>query len=197
MVLSMQPSGTSPFLIDEEGDCQRFDALVRAHERRIFSVCYRLLSDAHAAEDATQETFVAAWRHIRHREDIGVTWLLHVATNKCRDELRRRKRHPISRLEGVTETDGCAAAPDREPETATLAGHAEAELACAIARLPWRMRTCLVLADIEGLSYREIAAATGTGLGTVKSRLSRARRQLRVILTENSSPHTPEGTAPL
>lgn len=159
-----------------------FEDLVAQHERRVYNVCYRLLSDTHAAEDAAQETFLTAWRELQRQRPVNLTWLLHVATNKCRDELRRRKRHPAGRFDPVTHGDSLPATDEAGPEAAALSSHAESVLIEAIARLPAPQRTCLVLADVEELSYEEVAGVTGSGLGTVKSRLFRARRRLRAIL---------------
>jgi len=145
-----------------------------------------------------QEAFVKAFRHLsrfRVGEPFG-PWLLRIVTNACYDFLRARKRRPAQSLDDLV-----AAGEDREPLEFINGregpeAHAERTelnrtLQVGLSRLPEDQRVVVVLADIQGMSYDEIAAATGTNLGTVKSRLSRARLRLRDWLLERQE-HLPE-----
>jgi RNA polymerase sigma-70 factor (ECF subfamily) len=158
-----------------------FEALVVANQRVIYAVCLRLLRDPCAAEDACQETLIAAWRH---REDTALcrSWLIHVAVNKCRDELRRRNRRPPGLC--CLDDEDAEAVPSYEPnpESVALSGDSCRTIERALMQLPFGQRVALVLGDVEGWSYREIATATGVSLGTVKSRVFRGRMRLRALL---------------
>jgi RNA polymerase sigma-70 factor (ECF subfamily) len=140
-----------------------------------------LLRDPCAAEDACQETLIAAWRH-REDGDLGRTWLIHVAVNKCRDELRRRARRP-SYICGLDDAEVEAIlSHEPTPEAMTLNADYRRAVERSLLQLPWVQRVALVLGDMEGWSYREIASATGVSLGTVKSRIFRGRVRLRELL---------------
>ncbi len=171
----------------QRGDVESFNALVRAYEGRVYNLCYRMLGDADSAADAAQDAFLAAFRNLRSfRGGSFRSWMLRIATNACYDQLRARKRRPTVSLD---EGDD-----DEEASPLQIADLAESpsdfalrrELAAAIERglseLPDEQRIILVLSDIEGLAYDEIAQITNTNLGTVKSRLSRGRARLRDVL---------------
>lgn len=163
-----------------------FDDLVASHQRAVFNLCYRVLGDRCAAEDATQDTFAAAWRHCA--EAPARSWLLHVAMNKCRDELRRRARHRAEDLSLLEDSDRCPASKEPAPEAVLLRTDLQLELQRALDRLPHDQRTTILLCDAQGRSYREIAEITGVREGTVKSRIFRARLRLRELLA-----HTEHG----
>lgn len=171
----------------QRGDVESFNALVRGYEARVYNLCYRMLGDADSAADAAQDAFLAAFRNLRSfRGGSFRSWMLRIATNACYDQLRARKRRPTVSLD---EGDD-----DEEASPLQIADLAESpsdfalrrELAAAIERglseLPDEQRIILVLSDIEGLAYDEIAQITNTNLGTVKSRLSRGRARLRDVL---------------
>ena len=172
----------------QRGDVESFNALVRQYEGRVYNLCYRMLGDAESAADAAQDAFLSAFRNLHSfRGGSFRSWILRIATNACYDVLRARKRRPAVSLDNPL---------DDEDEAARLqiADRAEApdefalrrELAAAIQRglalLPEEQRLILILSDIQGLTYDEIAQITNTNLGTVKSRLSRGRARLRDIL---------------
>jgi RNA polymerase sigma factor (sigma-70 family) len=167
-----------------QGDLDSFNALVIEHQALVFNLCFRMLGQRQAAEDATQEAFLSAWRKLRSlRGDRFRPWLLRIAANACTDELRRRSRRPGASLEsaleeGVPEPADPAPAPEASLLSAELRGRIEA----ALLRLPPDQRLAVVLCDVQELGYEEIAAAMGTSLGTVKSRLSRGRARLRELL---------------
>jgi RNA polymerase sigma factor (sigma-70 family) len=171
----------------QRGDVEAFNQLVRSYEVRVYNLCYRMLGDSDAAADVAQDTFISAYRNLhRFRGGVFRAWLFRIATNACYDALRARKRRPTVSLS--------ASGPDDDGPTFDLPDGAESpddfalrrELAAAIqrgiAQLPEDQRIVVILSDIQGLAYEEIAEVTGANLGTVKSRLSRARARLREIL---------------
>lgn len=172
----------------QRGDVESFNALVRLYEGRVYNLCYRMLGDADSAADAAQDAFISAFRNLRRfRGGSFRSWLLRIATNACYDQLRTRQRRPTV---SIDENDD----EDDESSPLQLADRGEApdeyalrrELANAIQEalgtLPDEQRAILILSDIEGLAYEEIAQITNTNLGTVKSRLSRGRARLREVL---------------
>ena len=175
-------------LVDDAvaGDRDAFEALVRRHQTRIVNYAMAIVRDPADAEDVAQETFIRAYRSLaRFRGDSSFkTWLYTIATNAARTGLERRGRR--SRVEDGSLDDeaGPLAAAD------VPAGDANAETALvrreaidrALAALPRDLRVAVVLRDVEGLDYKEIAAATGAPIGTVESRIFRARRRLRPLL---------------
>lgn len=170
------------------GDVASFNALVLAYQALAYNVAYRLLGDADLAADATQEAFFNAFRHIHALRGTAFRpWLLRIVTRACYDALRRRQRETAHTVELDAEADDGEALPRIETvasNTTTPLELAErSELRQLIARavlgLPFEQRVVFVLADVQGLRYEEIAAALEVPLGTVKSRLSRARAHLR------------------
>lgn len=170
------------------GDVESFNALVRLYEARVYNLCYRMLGDADSAADAAQESFLSAYRNLRSfRGGSFRSWLLRIATNACYDALRARKRRPSVSLDaGADEEEESAAMQVADPSEAPDDFALRRELAGAIqeglASLPEDQRVVLILSDIEGLAYEEIAQVTGANIGTVKSRLSRGRARLRDVL---------------
>ncbi|HZC31043.1 MAG TPA: sigma-70 family RNA polymerase sigma factor [Gaiellaceae bacterium] len=157
-----------------DGDVDAFADFVRHFERRVRTVLFRILDDARDVEEATQDTFVQAWRNLhRFRGDAApFTWLYRIATNEA---LQRRRR---TRVETVEFTDEHAPADDHSVE----AGELRTLLVEQIRALPFEYRTALVLRDLEGLSNEEVAAALGVSLAAAKSRIHRARMTLRTSL---------------
>jgi RNA polymerase sigma-70 factor (ECF subfamily) len=167
-----------------EGDLSAFNELVVEYQALVYNVCYRMLGQAQAAEDAAQEAFVSAWRNIGTlRGEAFRPWVLRIAANLCRDELRRRVRRPSSSLNAALEA-GVPEPPDDDPlpEDTALNAELRAGLDAALAALPDDQRTAIVLCDVDGLDYSEIAAVMNTSLGTVKSRIARGRLRLREAL---------------
>jgi RNA polymerase sigma-70 factor (ECF subfamily) len=167
-----------------EGDLSAFNELVVEYQALVYNVCYRMLGQAQAAEDAAQEAFVSAWRNIGTlRGEAFRPWVLRIAANLCRDELRRRVRRPSSSLDAALEA-GVPEPPDDDPlpEDTALNAELRAGLDAALAALPDDQRTAIVLCDVDGLDYSEIAAVMNTSLGTVKSRIARGRLRLREAL---------------
>jgi RNA polymerase sigma-70 factor (ECF subfamily) len=166
------------------GDLGAFNELVLAHQAIVFNVCLRMLADRMAAEDAAQETFVSAWRNIASLGGEQFRpWLLRIASNACHDELRRRGRRPSASLE--TSLEGGMpdpADPEPLPEPALLGAELRGEIERALLQLPEEQRLAVVLCDVQGLEYEEIAGVMRSNIGTVKSRLSRGRARLRQLL---------------
>jgi RNA polymerase sigma-70 factor (ECF subfamily) len=156
------------------GDRDAFDAVMRNHEDRVFSVCLRILGDREKALDATQETFLTVFRkagQFQGRSAVG-TWIYRIAVNTCYDQLRRAQRRPSERLpEHVDPSDPSA---EEAIESAAL----RPEIEAALAELPPDFRNAVVLSDLEGLSLPEAAEILGVPIGTVKSRVFRGRRLL-------------------
>ena len=175
-------------LTAQKGNISAFNQLVRTYQALVYRTAYRVLGDGPAAEDATQDAFVSAYKHIReYRGGSFKAWLLRIVTNACYDQLRVKQRRPTSSLDAMlVDPDNPAPGADRAAPESPHDYVERQELGDAIQRglttLPPDQRLALVLTDIEGLSYDDVAAATGANLGTVKSRLSRARAALRDFL---------------
>jgi RNA polymerase sigma-70 factor (ECF subfamily) len=175
----------------QKGDLDSFNTLVLSYQHQVYNLAYRIMGESSAASDATQEAFISAWRHIGgFRGGSWKSWLLRIVTNACYDELRRVKRRPAASLEALFVEDPT---PDAElppsqfesPEAAAQRHELNRALQTCIAQLPPDQRIVIVLSDVQGMSYEEIAEATDTNLGTVKSRLSRARARLRDLLLKH------------
>lgn len=172
----------------KQGDVEAFNHLVRFYEGRVYGLAYRMLGDADAAADVAQETFISAYRSLgRFRDGSFGAWILRIATNACYDALRSRKRRPTISINQLVAAD--ADAPPREFEDPgpdldqqMMTRELSAEIQQGLLTLPEDQRVVLIMSDIQGFSYEEIAVATDSQLGTVKSRLSRARGKLRDYL---------------
>lgn len=170
------------------GDVDAFNNIVERYQTAVYSLCLRFLANTDAAADAAQETFVAAFRHLAGFRGGNLrSWLLRIAANRCRDELRRLRSRASMSLDDV-EADPdlaeIAADADESPEEAVLRRERGRALAAGLRALPPEQRLAVLLCDVEGLDYQEAARAMGCSLGTVKSRLSRARAHLRDWLRE-------------
>jgi RNA polymerase sigma-70 factor, ECF subfamily len=167
-----------------------FERLVRAHQDRVFEFCVRMLGDRLEAEDVAQEVFVSVHEHLlRFRFEARVsTWLFRIAKNHCLNRLKYLRRRGHGRSEPLTEVgEGRLAAAlggPVKPDEALAAARERAWVHQAIAQLDEEPRLMVVLRDIEGLSYEEIVEITELPLGTVKSRLHRARERLGELLAE-------------
>jgi RNA polymerase sigma-70 factor (ECF subfamily) len=174
----------------QNGDLSAFNEIVRRHERAVFGVCKRLLGDVANAEDATQDTFIRAWRAIHSfRGGIVRPWLLRIATNRAYDLLRARARRPARSLDAEPfeiEPEWTSLATQGDsPESYAARSELSSVLERALADLPDNQRLAIILSDIEGYGYEEIAVITDVATGTVKSRISRGRSRLRDALQED------------
>ncbi|MCZ7543652.1 MAG: sigma-70 family RNA polymerase sigma factor [Anaerolineae bacterium] len=175
-----------PALIEQarRGDVAAFNTLVLHYQDAAYNVAYRIMGDHDAAADATQEAFISAYRALkRFRGESLKPWLMRIVTNACYDELRRRQRRPTTSLEAlhVVNPDPLVSLPEN-PESAAQRADLSRAIAACLDRLPVDQRVVVVFSDIEGYSYQEIAEIADVSLGTVKSRLSRARARLRDCL---------------
>jgi RNA polymerase sigma factor (sigma-70 family) len=172
----------------QRGNVEAFNQLVRLYEGRVYNLCYRMLGDADAAADVAQDSFISAYKNLqKFRGGVFRSWLLRIATNACYDALRARKRRPTVSIEAGQEGDDDGPAfdiPDagESPDEAALRKELADAIHRGIAELPEEQRVVVILSDLQGLAYEEIALVTNTNLGTVKSRLSRARARLRDTL---------------
>jgi len=172
-----------------EGMNEAFDELVRRYSSRVYGLCFSMLGNRSDAEDCAQETFLKAYRSIASYRDIAsfYTWVYRIARNTCLDLIRARHRKPEVSMEEEIEPEGPilgSVIPDRSPlpdELAEVRADARAVRA-AIASLSPSLRDILVLREIEGMAYQEIAALLSLSEGTVKSRLNRARGALLKVL---------------
>jgi RNA polymerase sigma-70 factor (ECF subfamily) len=173
----------------QHGDLDSFNSLVLHYQDAIFNTALRIMGDHDFAADATQEAFLSAFRGIASfRGGSFKSWLMRTVTNACYDELRRQKRRPTTPLEPETE-DGdemdsprWLADPNMTPAEKTEADELEYAIQHCLEMLPVEFRAVVVLADIQGMDYSEVASAAHVPLGTIKSRLARARLRLRECL---------------
>ncbi|MSQ40364.1 MAG: sigma-70 family RNA polymerase sigma factor [Dehalococcoidia bacterium] len=163
------------------GDLTAFNQLVERYQGPVYNLALRMLSYEAAAEDVTQEVFLSAYRALgQYREGSFKAWLLTITANACRDLLRKRKRRQETSLEEMVETSGDrSVSPSPTPEEYTLRREVQREIQQALNHLSHDHRLAVLLVNLQGLDYGEAARAMGVSLGTLKSRLSRGRAQLR------------------
>ncbi|MCW3034869.1 MAG: polymerase sigma-70 factor, subfamily [Actinobacteria bacterium] len=171
-----------------DGSSDAVDVLLRRHQDRVLGLAYRILGNRADALDASQEVFVAVFRKaasFRHQSAF-TTWLYRLTVNACNDHARRRSRLPQpAEAVDVASPDAVGRADDR----LVIAG--------VMRKLPLEQRTAVIMRDLLGLSYDEIAQATDTAVGTVKSRISRGRAALAGGLGERPEPEPGEAPARL
>ena len=166
----------------QKGDQKAFEALVTPYEAMIWRICWHYTGHTEDARDCAQEALLKAWRSLgAYRRDCALeSWLYRICASVCLDFLRTRSRTQTEPLkEDFDQPD-----PVPPPDEQALQRQQREELRRAIAQLPDDMRTVLLLYALEKKRYEEIAEITGTAVGTVKSRLSRARDRLQEILSE-------------
>jgi RNA polymerase sigma-70 factor (ECF subfamily) len=173
----------------KEGDLDAFNRLVLAYQDIAYNVAYRMMGDPASAEDVTQDAFISAYKKLNtFRGGSFKAWLLRIVTNASYDELRRRKRRPTTALEPTSRDDEeiedpvWLTDPGETPEEAAT----RAELGLAIQKcldsLNAEFRAVVVLVDVQGMDYTEAAKTVGKPLGTIKSRLARARAKMQDCL---------------
>jgi RNA polymerase sigma-70 factor (ECF subfamily) len=171
----------------QQGKVDAFNELVLVYQSRVYNLAYRIMGDPASAADATQEAFISAYQSLaRFRGGSFKSYMMRIVANRCYDELRRRKRRPATSFEdfgNVDEDANPALINGREgPEEYAERQEMARLLQAGIETLPPDQHITLALSDVQGLSYQEIAEATDVPLGTVRSRLARARGKLRDYL---------------
>ena len=169
-----------------EGDLGAFNQLVEAYQDLCHSLVVRLVPDPDQAADAVQEAFFSAYRNLRsYRGPSFRGWLTRIAVNAAMDLQRARKRRPASPYPELEDDSWQPpAGPEADPEAIATATESGRALAAALGTIAPDQRTAIVLYDVEGYDYAEIATMTGVSLGTVKSRIHRGRLALRGILAD-------------
>lgn len=176
--------------------------LIHRYEHKTYNLAYRLMGNHADAADAAQEALVRVYTHLHHfRGDSAFsTWLFRVVTNTCLDELRRRGRLRYASLDNPVATEESllprqSVAEDEGPVEVAERREVQAAVQRAINRLPDEYRTVVVLRDLHDYSYHEIADVLGTSVGTVKSRLHRARQALRLVISATEASRLELGRA--
>lgn len=174
-----------------DGDLDAFNRLVLAYQDMAFNLAARMLGDDDAAEDVTQTAFLSAYRSLNSfRGGSFRAWVMRMVSNACYDELRRRKRRPTVSLEPVNDDEEEIESPawladdGPSPEVQLERAELNQALQTCLHGLPDEFRAVVLMVDIEGLDYQEVSEATGKPLGTVKSRLARARLKMRDCLRQ-------------
>lgn len=176
----------------QKGDAQAFEQLVTPHEQMLWRVCWHYTRHQEDAADCLQDTMLKAWRAIKsYRGECAFTsWLYRIATTVCLDFLRKQKRLPQTESadalaeEGFTPVD-----TSPTPDEAILKAESTENIRAAMDGLPGDMRTVIILYALQGLGYEEIAEVMKTSVGTVKSRLNRARQKIAKFLSDEGNNH--------
>lgn len=170
------------------GDEAAFGELVQKYQKRVYALTVRMCPTPELAEEAAQEAFLSAWQGLPFfRGDAAFsTWLYRLASNACVDLLRKERRHQGTSLDDDAVGAGI---PDTKPtpEEAAETKELRAQIEAGLRQLSPEHRAVLILREIQQLNYEEIADALSLDLGTVKSRISRGRRQLRDFLKEQGN----------
>ena len=172
-----------------QGNLDAFNTIVLHYQDIAYNVAYRIMGEHGAAGDASQEAFISAYEKLdQYRGGSFKAWLLRIVSNACYDELRRRQRHPVTALkpeldDGETLEDPFWIEDDApDPEQQMVESELQKAIQNCINRLEDKFRIVLVLVDVEGLDYDTASGAVGSPLGTIKSRLARARERVQECL---------------
>jgi RNA polymerase sigma-70 factor (ECF subfamily) len=173
----------------QNGSLEAFNTLILHYQDAVFNAALRILGDEDQAADATQEAFISAFKNISaFRGGSFKAWLMRTVTNACYDELRRQKRRPTTPLEPDTDDGEEMDSPcwladsSMTPSEKMEADEIEHAIQHCLDSLPLQFKTVVVMADLQGMDYSEVARAIRVPLGTIKSRLARARLRLRECL---------------
>jgi RNA polymerase sigma-70 factor (ECF subfamily) len=172
----------------QNGNEQAYVELVRRYRDRLMTFVFRFLGDMDLSEDIVQDTMVKVYTHKHYYKEIAKfsTWIYTIAGNLAKTELRKRKRRKITQLSHMSTDDRKYEIPSTELQSEDIVQgeYAERDIQKAILQLPLHFRTVVILRDIQELSYEEISKIVNVPLGTVKSRINRARLQLQQSLKE-------------
>ena len=178
----------------QRGDRDAFADLVARHQDRLYTMLYRLLGNAADAADVVQETFLRAYLHIDRLNGPGVrAWLFRVAVNCGRDLQRHNARRPHDPLDDGEGNVVDLPDPSQNPERTALQRERVAEMNQLLRALPLELRVALVLREVNQLSYEEIAQVLSIPVGTVKSRVNRARMQFSALASDAAALVAAEG----
>lgn len=170
------------------GDTTAFNEVYEAYSEMVFNVALRMCGNLDEASDISQEAFIKVNRYLggfRGRSSLR-TWIYRVAVNSCRSRFRKQNRWQSRVIADGGEQLESMPGTDRSPEERAIARGTMRLLSAALMQLPAIFREAVVLRDVEGLTYDEIAAVLGVRIGTVRSRIARGRDRLRTILEEQS-----------
>lgn len=176
-----------------KGDQDAFGQLVLAHQNKVYTICVHMVGDREEAADLAQEAFLKAWRSLSgfQGESSFATWMHRLTTNICLDYLRKQaRRQNISTAVSLDDEDsGWSEPPDhsQDPQHRLEREERKQALVRALKELPDHHRQIILMREVSGLSYQEIADILNADLGTIKSRISRAREQLRKILLRDGN----------
>jgi RNA polymerase sigma-70 factor (ECF subfamily) len=171
------------------GDVEAFNSLVLKYQDRVYTQAFRILGVKESAEDAAQEAFISAFTKINtFRGGSFIAWLLRIVTNQCYDEIRRNKRKPTTSLEPLNreneeiESPNWLIDPQESPEGEVMRLELDQAIQECLNHMSLDFRTVVILVDLQGFDYSEAASVVGSPLGTIKSRLARARKNLQECL---------------
>lgn len=192
----LDPSDERLVSLTKDGNLEAFNSLVERYQAAVFTLCLRLLGERQAAEDAAQEAFISGYRAISQFHTGSIrAWLLRIASNECKDELRRRSRRGAgASLDAMLESDdGPTEVPDPGEGIGELLERKElsAEIQRMLMAVPFDQRQAVVLCDLYGYRYEEVAEMTGASSGTVKSRIHRGREKLRQLISASPEQFSP------
>ncbi len=177
----------------KNGDVQAFEEIMRNYEKLVYSISYRMLENTEDASDIFQDVFIRVYKNISTCKDINhlKCWIARVTSNACIDVLRKRKTRPTESLDEINDNEYTTSRKNiyvmsdyKTPEDSIINKERRQYLINSINKLSSDDKAIIILRDIHGLSYDELSKVTSQNLGTVKSRLSRARQKLKKILTE-------------
>lgn len=171
-----------------KGDVQAFEELMQSHESRIYAIALRMMGNREDAQDCAQEAMVRIYRAMGSfkGQSALATWIYRITMNTCLDELRRRKARKVTSLDSLVDNGWSPTDTGDTPEEHGLRVEKQNALNQAIQSLPDDMRAAIILRDVKGYSYDEIASILDANVGTIKSRISRGREKLREILSKQS-----------
>lgn len=181
----------------KDGDMRAFEELILLNEKMVFNVVLRMINNPEDAKDISQEVFIKVYKSLNNFNEKSAfsTWIYRVAVNTCIDEIRKRKKVNIISIDEETENGDCAiqkqyADTSETPEERFIQNEDKNQILNAVNELSNDHKTMIVLRDLHGLSYNEISEITGNTLGTVKSKIARARLQLKNMLTKKKEQNT-------
>lgn len=174
-----------------KGDVDAFGMLIKEHEKKAFNIAYRFLKNPEDAQDITQEAFLRAFRSIKKFKGNSSfsTWLYRIINNTCIDFIRAKQNKVSDSIDKTINYDGeelelQIPSDKNDPVELTETSEISALMKSVLAELPDDQKMAIVLRDIQGFSYQEIAEITGVGMGTVKSRINRARLALKELIQQ-------------